>query len=191
MPYDASATRSRLIEAATREFAAHGLAGARVDRIADAAAANKRAIYDYFTNKQGLFDTALARVTDDLIQAIPLDENDLPNYAGELFDYLQKHPHTVRILAWQRLERPHAGPPIPKAFLEHIAQLRDRPRAKTSEQPLAPLDLIVLTIGLANAWHLSAPALLASQGIDPADPERIARHRAAVIEATRRLAEPA
>ena len=90
--YDASATRSRLVEAAIHEFAAHGLAGARVDRIADAAAANKRAIYDYFANKQGLFDTAVARVTGDLIQAIPLDENNLANYAGELFDYLQKHP---------------------------------------------------------------------------------------------------
>jgi AcrR family transcriptional regulator len=64
MAYDAAATRSRLIEAAVREFAAYGLAGARVDRIAAAAAANKRAIYDYFRSKEGLFDAAVDRVTE-------------------------------------------------------------------------------------------------------------------------------
>ena len=41
MPGDAQATKRRLLAAATAEFAAHGLAGARVDRIAAAARANK------------------------------------------------------------------------------------------------------------------------------------------------------
>ena len=37
---DAEASRARILDAATAEFAAFGLAGARVDRIADAADAN-------------------------------------------------------------------------------------------------------------------------------------------------------
>ena len=37
--------RKRIVEAATVEFAAHGLAGARIDRIARRACANKQLIY--------------------------------------------------------------------------------------------------------------------------------------------------
>ena len=40
----AAATRRRILEAATAEFAAKGLAGARVDEIAARAGANKRMI---------------------------------------------------------------------------------------------------------------------------------------------------
>lgn len=38
---DAEATRCRILAAATAEFAAHGIAGARVDRIAKAAQSHK------------------------------------------------------------------------------------------------------------------------------------------------------
>ena len=123
MPRDSGATRARLIVAAVAEFAERGLAGARVDRIAMMASANKRAIYDYFTNKEGLFDVALNRVVGDLIAAVPLDENDLPGYAADLFDYLMAHPEAVRLIAWRRLERPDAGPRIADVFVEHMAEI--------------------------------------------------------------------
>ncbi len=58
-PRDAEATRARILAAAKREFAQKGLAGARVDTIADRAAANKRMIYHYFGSKEGLFRQVL------------------------------------------------------------------------------------------------------------------------------------
>ena len=187
MPYDAAATRSRLITAAVREFSAFGLAGARVDRIAEEADANKRAIYDYFGNKEGLFAAALARVTADLIEAVPLREDDLGGYAGSLFDYLQQHAEAVRMLSWRRLERPQSDPAITRSFVEHVAAVRDQPGDGHHQHGINPIDLVVLTIGLANAWQLSGPDLLASYGQNPSDPELVARHRAAVIEAVRRI----
>jgi hypothetical protein len=42
---DADATRARILAAAKKEFALSGLGGARVDKIADRAKANKRMIY--------------------------------------------------------------------------------------------------------------------------------------------------
>lgn len=51
MAYDSAATRARLLDAAHAEFAERGLAGARVDRIAAAAQANKQAIYAYFGSR--------------------------------------------------------------------------------------------------------------------------------------------
>ena len=48
-------TRRRILDAATAEFAAKGLAGARVDEIARLAGINKRMLYHYFGNKEALW----------------------------------------------------------------------------------------------------------------------------------------
>src|SRR3972149_2203188 len=47
--------RQRILKPATEEFARHGLGGARVDRIAAQAGANKRMLYYYFGNKEDMF----------------------------------------------------------------------------------------------------------------------------------------
>jgi AcrR family transcriptional regulator len=52
-------TQKRILGAATEEFARFGLGGARVDRIAQRARANKRMLYYYFGDKDALFLAAL------------------------------------------------------------------------------------------------------------------------------------
>lgn len=52
---DAKRTEASILAAATEEFADHGLAGARVDRIAERARSNKRMLYYYFGSKDALF----------------------------------------------------------------------------------------------------------------------------------------
>ncbi len=63
-------TRDRILDAATEEFARHGLAGARVDRVADRAGVNKAMIYYHFSSKEQLYeaiiDRQFARVADAL-----------------------------------------------------------------------------------------------------------------------------
>ena len=56
---DPDRTRQRVLDAATVEFARYGLGGARVDRIAARAGANKRMLYYYFGSKEDLFLAAL------------------------------------------------------------------------------------------------------------------------------------
>ena len=56
---DPERTRQKILAAATVEFARHGLGGARVDRIARRAGANKRMLYYYFGDKDKLFLAAL------------------------------------------------------------------------------------------------------------------------------------
>ena len=56
---DPERTRQKILAAATVEFARHGLGGARVDRIAQRAGANKRMLYYYFGDKDKLFLAAL------------------------------------------------------------------------------------------------------------------------------------
>jgi len=57
----AEATRQRILDAALLEFAANGLAGARVDEIAHRSGANKRMLYAYFGSKEELWLTVLER----------------------------------------------------------------------------------------------------------------------------------
>jgi AcrR family transcriptional regulator len=54
-------TKERLVDAAIKEFAEHGLSGARVERIAERAEINKQAIYYYFKDKDDLYSFALER----------------------------------------------------------------------------------------------------------------------------------
>jgi len=53
-------TRAKILRAGRQEFAEHGLAGARVDRIARRAGVNKAMIYYHFSSKEALYDEILA-----------------------------------------------------------------------------------------------------------------------------------
>ena len=73
-------SRERLLQAATDEFAAVGIAGARVDRIAEASGVNKAQMYRWFPSKDALFDAVFARHLDGIVDAVPLTPYDLPGY---------------------------------------------------------------------------------------------------------------
>ena len=79
-------TMRRLLQAATEEFATHGIAGARVDRIAAAAKANKALIYSYFGNKDQLFDAVMEAQVARVLDEVAFTPEDLPGYAASLFD---------------------------------------------------------------------------------------------------------
>lgn len=58
---DSATSKERILEAATKEFAAKGYDGARVDEIAKASELNKNALYHYFGSKEQLFVAVLER----------------------------------------------------------------------------------------------------------------------------------
>jgi AcrR family transcriptional regulator len=187
MPRDSHATRTRILDAASEEFSAYGLAGARIDRIAEAAAANKRSIYVYFESKEKLFDAALHHVLTQMIEDVPLTEDDLPGYAGRLFDYHLVRPQGFRMNTWRQLERPTAGPSAGDMYSNKIAALA----SGWEDRAIAPADLLVLINGLAYSWLMSPRDLLRADGSNPDSATRLAQHRAAIVEAARRLCQPA
>lgn len=187
MARDSAATRARILEAAVTEFAAYGVAGARIDRIADTASANKRSIYVYFGSKEGLFDATLHHVITAMTEAVPLTEEDLPGYAGRLFDYVLEHPEGWRLSMWRQLERPEAGPDDSDIFAGKIATMH---RSTVPDSGLPPTDLIALVMSLTVAWFINPTPLLTADGSDLASPERIAVHRASIVEAARRICTP-
>ena len=68
-PRDAERSQASILLAAREEFASFGLAGARVDRIAERAEINKRLIYYYFGSKDDLFLAVLEQVYADIRNA--------------------------------------------------------------------------------------------------------------------------
>lgn len=58
---NSAATKVRLLDAAEREFAARGFAGARLREIADGAGVQPALIHHYFVDKQGLYRAVLER----------------------------------------------------------------------------------------------------------------------------------
>lgn len=100
-------TRSRLIDAGTREFSRRGLAGARVDEIARVAGANKERIYQYFGSKHGLFAAVLEHNLTEAAEAVSLhgdDEQAIIEYAYQLATRHREDPTLARLLHWEALE---------------------------------------------------------------------------------------
>lgn len=62
-------TRTRILQAARAEFGSVGLSGARVNRIAEQAGANKRMLYYYFGNKEELFAAVLESAYEHIREA--------------------------------------------------------------------------------------------------------------------------
>ena len=160
MVRDAEATRQRLLDAAAEEFAARGIAGARVDRIAQAAQSNKAQIYHYFGSKDGLFEAVFDRVVEAALREIPIDPADLPEYAGRLFDRYQEHPEIQRLATWHRLERADGDDPIEAIVASNAAKVNaiaDAQRAGLLTTRFEPAVLLGLVLTLSGTWSSMTP----------------------------------
>ncbi len=152
---DADATRARIMAAATAEFAEHGLAGGRVDRIAAAARTNKAQLYHYFGNKETLFDLVFDRYVQLNLTNDPLDAEHLPEYAVSIYDYYLRDPVLVRLATWARLERNPTGDLFVRAGGIDPAVVGRIEAAQASGvlvDEVSAIDVFSLTIAMAGAW---------------------------------------
>lgn len=148
MVRDKEATKAKLLEAALDEFAEYGIAGARVDRIAAKAGCNKAMIYAYFGSKEGLFEELLKIQIDQMIKSVPITPDDLPGYAGRLFDSYVERPQVLRLAAYHRLENgfdtiPKAEAEAHRHKIEAIAQAQMEGRITAAFDAIDLLDLVV------------------------------------------------
>jgi AcrR family transcriptional regulator len=190
-PRDAKATQERLLLAAVDEFAQHGLAGARIDRIAERADANKRLIYAYFGSKDDLFDAVLARSLGVLTEAVPFTAEDLPGYAGALFDQLADQPKVLRLATCRNFERASASDPERASYAGKVAAIKAAQKAGTVDAAIPAADLLAMTMSLVTSW-LAAPAALKELGggADPMAARRLKQHRRALVEVVARAVTP-
>jgi AcrR family transcriptional regulator len=104
--------RRRILEAAKQEFAAHGLAGARVDRIAAEAGANKRMLYYHVGKKDDLYLAVLEGAYEKIRveeRSLDLEHLDPPEAIRRLIDftwnYFLRNPEFLALLNTENLAR--------------------------------------------------------------------------------------
>jgi AcrR family transcriptional regulator len=159
MTRDSEATRRRIIEAAATEFAEHGLAGARVDRIAEGAGSNKQLIYQYFGSKDGLFRTVVTQELARATEGIEFPSDDLEKYAGAYFDFAMANPRLMRLIAWCGLEIKGeiVGVPPPEPKLALVAAAQESGKISDRFSPAFILSTIsaVCTAWVPTNWYAS------------------------------------
>ncbi len=109
---DPERNQARILAAATDEFARHGLGGARVDRIAARAGANKRMLYYYYGNKDALFLAVLEasyasiRNAEKALRLADLAPRDAMRRLVEFtWKYYLGHPEFLTLLNSENLHR--------------------------------------------------------------------------------------
>ncbi len=165
-------TKRRLLDAATAEFAAHGIAGARVDRIAAAAGVNKAQMYSYYGSKDGLFDAVFQDNNDAILDRVPFTARDLPGYAARLYDAYIKDSTTVRLATWNRLERIPAGNLLAgeeRHLSRKYGAIAEAQQAGKLDPLINPADIYSLVIALSLTWGPSSVTYAASHEDSEAD----------------------
>ena len=203
--YDPEETKRNILDVATAEFSAMGLAGARVDAIAERTHTTKRMLYYYFGSKEGLYEAVLDKVYGD-IRAL---EQDL--HVGELepvegmrrlveftFDYHDRHRDFVRLVS---IENIHGA-----KYLEQMKTFRSRNASAivTIEDLLArgvasgqfrddidPIDLHLMISSLCFHRVANRSTFGAAFGRDPSHPRLRAKHREMIVDAILRYVKKA
>ena len=109
---DADRSQLAILEAARDEFSQRGLAGARMDSIAERAGLNKRLIYYYFGSKDDLFLAVLEGTYADIREAeqrLHLDEVEpveaIRRLVSFTWHYYLDHPEFITLLNSENLHR--------------------------------------------------------------------------------------
>lgn len=161
-----------MLDAAFVEFAAYGVAGARMERIARIAGCSAGLAYTYYGGKDELYDAVQAEVVD--AAAVEFDASDLPGYAARLYELQHRHPEFARLATWRRLER--RGTVSRAAEVEAIRAVQESGLVSSR---FAAEQVLELVLAIASMWS-NAPAVSS---------DHVVRRRT-VEDAVRRLIEP-
>src|SRR3954464_9982940 len=177
---DPAATQRKLLVAARREFAAQGLAGARVDEIAERAGVNKQLVYHYFGDKDALYLAVLECVYEEIraqerklnLAALP-PQQAIQKLIESSFDHLAAHPDFIVLLndenrggarhvrGSQKLEAMHS--PL-VSMVSKI--LGEGVKAGTFRKGINPVHLYISIAGLSYFFFSNTPTLSAIFGKD-------------------------
>jgi AcrR family transcriptional regulator len=193
---EADETRTNILAVATREFADKGLAGARIDEIAEKTSSSKRMIYYYFGGKDELYRAVLeqayagirAREAERSFEMLPAADA-LKAQIEHTFDYHANHPEFVRLVMNENI---HHG-----AHIGHVPGLRERNRSviaslkaiidkgvaeATFRDGIDPVDLHMSISALCFYNVSNRYTFSANFGVDMSTTKAVKKRRAQVVE---------
>lgn len=202
---DPEGTRRRILEAATAEFAAHGLAGARVAAICVRAAVNKRMLYHYFGDKDQLFVAVLEETYEAIrareralrLEHLPPVEA-MRRLVETTWDHYVDHPEFIKLLNSENMHQARHIKMSARAramhspFVGMIAQILGRGEASGDFR--GGVDVVELYISIAGLgyFYLSNHHTLgAIFERDLTATEAMARRRAHMVDVVLGFLRPA
>ena len=190
-------SRASILRAAVREFAEHGIAGARTDAIAHAAGVNKALLYYYFKDKQTMYGAVLDQVFSGLKQRVfaSLEGDATPRekilaYVGAYFDYIAANPLYPRLVQREMMRAGRGYSPN----LQHIAKdyflpifsrlssVLNEGIARGEFRPVDPVHFIPTVVAIIVFYFSSAPVMQIVTRSNPLSPEKIAERRIFVLD---------
>jgi TetR/AcrR family transcriptional regulator len=190
-------SRAAILQAAAREFAEHGIAGARTDTIAREARVNKALLYYYFKDKETLYgavlDEAFAGLKDTVFRVL---SSELPPrekilaYAGAYFDFIASNQIYPRLMQREMMRaREGQSSHVDKIIKNYIQPIFLRVSEVLREgiaqghfRAVNPAHLVQSIVAMIVFYFSSAPMMQKIGGFNPLTPERIAERRASVLD---------
>jgi len=190
-------SRAAILKAAAREFAEHGIAGARTDAIAREARVNKALLYYYFKDKETLYGAVLEDAFFGLKTAVfrVLDSDLTPRekivaYVGAYFDFVASNQVHPRLMQREMMRAREGSSPhfqkLVKSYFQpvflRVSEVLKEGISKGQFRAVDPVHFIPSMISMIVFYFSSAPVMQQIVGFNPLAPERIAERRAAVLD---------
>jgi TetR/AcrR family transcriptional regulator len=190
-------SRAAILQAAAREFAEHGIAGARTDAIAREAHVNKALLYYYFEDKETLYgavlDHAFAGMKATVYRVLDSDlrpREKLLAYVGAYFDFIASNQVYPKLMQREMMHaRDGHSVHIDKLVKNYfqpiygrVGELLKKGIAEGEFRPVDPAHFVPSMVAMIIFYFSSAPVMQRIIRFNPLTPDRIAERRAAVLD---------
>ncbi len=197
-PRNPALTQRDILTAAREEFVEFGLDGARIDRIAARAGANKRLIYHYIGNKEALYTRVLLEAYKDIRQREAelhlgslAPQAAMERLVGFTFDHFRANPWFIRLLSTENIHRAVHTAKIPELRKLHspiIRQIADvlaaGEKAGVFRTGVDAVQLYITIAGLTYFYFSNIHTLSVAFSAPLNSDEALATRRAHAIEVT-------
>jgi TetR/AcrR family transcriptional regulator len=194
-------SRERILEEATKAFAAHGFEGARIADIARAAGLSHPSVLHHFGSKRGLYEAVVeaavadwAAETTAVYTAGTRGFDRIAALTDAAFRYFATHGDVVRLVRREAIEGGErlgeAVADVLKPFVAGAVAFLTEAQATGELRPHDPIELIQVLYGSVFTYFSDAGFRQRLLDEDPLDPATVARHRDALTDLLRSAVAP-
>lgn len=171
-------TEEKILAAAKKVFVTRGMAGARMQDIADEARINKALLHYYFRNKEKLFEVIFMEAAQKLFPKInSIFESDAPlfekieNFCEEYITIISENPYLPMFVLNEVSKNPGTflqtfwnkqSSPRPNKFLEQV----EKEIKKGTIKKISPLHLLINLISMSIFPFVGKPMIQYAMGLD-------------------------
>ena len=190
-------SRAAILQAAAKEFAEHGIAGARTDAIAREARVNKALLYYYFKDKETLYGAVLDHAFTGMKSSVfrVLDSDLAPRdkilaYVSAYFDFIASNQIYPKLMQ-REMMRAREGNSVHidrlvktyfQPIYKRVGALLHKGIADGEFRKVDPAHFVPSMIAMIVFYFSSAPVMQRIVRFNPLTPQHIAERRAAVLD---------